>query len=108
MSPKYTTSARGSLFRTSNKTESPPDPESNIPNIAKVYPRYANLVLMPEYSGIKTRLAYRGYTLAMLGMFDSGSGGLSVLLEVRKRLPRADVVYLGDIKNAPYGGPNQG
>src|SRR3989304_5025573 len=51
MSPKYTTSARGSLFLISNKTESPPDPESNIPNIAKVYPRYANLVLMPEYSG---------------------------------------------------------
>ena len=40
----------------------------------------------------------------VLGMFDSGSGGLSVLLEIRKRLPWADVVYLGDIKNAPYGG----
>lgn len=39
----------------------------------------------------------------MLGIFDSGSGGLSVLTEIRKRLPKIDVVYLGDIKNAPYG-----
>src|SRR5687767_11474091 len=39
----------------------------------------------------------------MIGVFDSGSGGLSVLLEIRKRLPSVDVVYLGDIKNAPYG-----
>lgn len=39
----------------------------------------------------------------MIGIFDSGSGGLSVLSEIRKLLPEADVVYLGDIKNAPYG-----
>lgn len=39
----------------------------------------------------------------MIGIFDSGSGGLSVLKEIRKRLPKADVIYLGDIKNAPYG-----
>lgn len=40
----------------------------------------------------------------MIGIFDSGSGGLGVMVEIRKRLPRADFVYLGDIKNAPYGG----
>lgn len=39
----------------------------------------------------------------MIGIFDSGSGGLSVLAEIRKQLPEADVVYLGDIANAPYG-----
>ncbi|MEK7525046.1 MAG: aspartate/glutamate racemase family protein [Patescibacteria group bacterium] len=39
----------------------------------------------------------------MIGIFDSGSGGLGVLGKIRKRLPRADFVYLGDIKNAPYG-----
>ncbi len=39
----------------------------------------------------------------MIGIFDSGSGGLSVLSEIRKLMPKADVVYLGDIKNAPYG-----
>jgi glutamate racemase len=39
----------------------------------------------------------------MIGIFDSGSGGLTVLSELRKRAPQADVVYFGDLKNAPYG-----
>ncbi|PIR83449.1 hypothetical protein COU19_00610 [Candidatus Kaiserbacteria bacterium CG10_big_fil_rev_8_21_14_0_10_56_12] len=39
----------------------------------------------------------------MIGVFDSGSGGLTVLKEVRVRLPKADILYFGDIKNAPYG-----
>jgi glutamate racemase len=39
----------------------------------------------------------------MIGISDSGSGGLTVLKEIRKRLPKADIVYFGDIKNAPYG-----
>ncbi len=39
----------------------------------------------------------------MIGLFDSGSGGLSVLSALRDRAPHADIVYFGDIKNAPYG-----
>ena len=39
----------------------------------------------------------------MIGIFDSGSGGLTVLREIRKRAPQADIVYFGDLKNAPYG-----
>jgi glutamate racemase len=39
----------------------------------------------------------------MIGMFDSGSGGLTVLSALRKRAPRADIVYFGDIAHAPYG-----
>lgn len=39
----------------------------------------------------------------MIGIFDSGSGGLSVLRELRAHAPDADVVYFGDLKNAPYG-----
>ena len=39
----------------------------------------------------------------MIGIFDSGSGGLTVLAPLRKQLPSADIVYFGDIKNAPYG-----
>jgi glutamate racemase len=39
----------------------------------------------------------------MIGIFDSGSGGLSVLKALRHTMPHADVVYFGDIKNAPYG-----
>ncbi len=39
----------------------------------------------------------------MIGIFDSGSGGLTVLRALRRELPSADVVYFGDIKYAPYG-----
>ncbi len=39
----------------------------------------------------------------MIGVFDSGVGGLSVLREIKKRAPHLDVVYFGDILNAPYG-----
>lgn len=39
----------------------------------------------------------------MIGFFDSGSGGLTVLRALREELPSADVLYFGDIKNAPYG-----
>ncbi len=40
----------------------------------------------------------------MIGVFDSGSGGLGVLFGIRRKLPAAELIYLGDIKNAPYGG----
>jgi len=39
----------------------------------------------------------------MIGIFDSGSGGLSVLKEIRKIAPKADIVYFGDFANLPYG-----
>ena len=39
----------------------------------------------------------------MIGIFDSGSGGLTVLKAVREQMPSADITYFGDIKNAPYG-----
>ncbi len=40
-------------------------------------------------------------------MFDSGSGGLSVLRQLREVFPESDVVYFADIKNAPYGVKSQ-
>lgn len=43
----------------------------------------------------------------MIGIFDSGSGGLTVLRELRTRAPHADIVYFGDLKNAPYGNKNR-
>src|SRR5271165_3119459 len=43
----------------------------------------------------------------MIGIFDSGSGGLTVLHAIRQVLPSADVIYFGDIKNAPYGSRSQ-
>lgn len=39
----------------------------------------------------------------MIGIFDSGSGGLSVFSALRARAPEADIVYFGDIRHAPYG-----
>lgn len=39
----------------------------------------------------------------MIGILDSGSGGLTVMRAVRNELPSADIIYFGDIKNAPYG-----
>lgn len=39
----------------------------------------------------------------MIGIFDSGSGGLTVLKAIREQIPSADILYFGDIKNAPYG-----
>ena len=41
---------------------------------------------------------------APIGVFDSGVGGLSVLRELRKRMPQEDFLYLGDSGRSPYGG----
>lgn len=41
--------------------------------------------------------------LPMLGVFDSGVGGLNVLAAIRKRLPRHSILYLGDSARTPYG-----
>ena len=43
----------------------------------------------------------------MIGLFDSGSGGLTVLRAIRNALPSVDVLYFGDIKHAPYGSKTQ-
>jgi len=39
----------------------------------------------------------------MLGIFDSGLGGLTVLARLRKLLPLEDIVYLADQAHVPYG-----
>lgn len=38
-----------------------------------------------------------------IGVFDSGFGGLTILKEIRRRLPGYDYLYLGDNARAPYG-----
>ena len=38
-----------------------------------------------------------------IGVFDSGYGGLTILNELRKTLPDADFLYLGDNARTPYG-----
>lgn len=39
----------------------------------------------------------------MIGFFDSGYGGLTILRHVQKLLPEYDYLYLGDNARAPYG-----
>lgn len=38
-----------------------------------------------------------------IGVFDSGYGGLTVLQEIKKKLPEYDYICLGDNARAPYG-----
>jgi glutamate racemase len=39
----------------------------------------------------------------MIGVFDSGVGGLTVLRAIHARLPDRDTAYLGDTARVPYG-----
>ena len=39
----------------------------------------------------------------MIGVFDSGHGGLTILRAVVERLPGHGTIYLGDHAHAPYG-----
>ncbi len=39
----------------------------------------------------------------MIGVFDSGLGGLSVLAAIARTLPHADLAYLADTAHVPYG-----
>ncbi len=43
----------------------------------------------------------------MIGVFDSGLGGLTVLKEFIRLLPQYDYLYLGDNVRAPYGDKDQ-
>ena len=39
----------------------------------------------------------------MIGIFDSGLGGLTILKEIKKQLPKYSTIYLGDLAHLPYG-----
>jgi glutamate racemase len=45
----------------------------------------------------------------IIGIFDSGVGGLTVLKELKKILPNHSFIYFADTKNCPYGpkGPDE-
>ncbi len=40
----------------------------------------------------------------MIGVFDSGFGGLTILKSLLERMPEYDYLYLGDSARTPYGG----
>lgn len=44
----------------------------------------------------------------MIGVFDSGFGGLTVLRELLRRLPQYDYLYLADRARGPYGALSEG
>src|SRR5262245_1950306 len=56
-----------------------------------------------------SRLGASGYVTTrkqehwVLGFFDSGFGGLSVVREIQKKLPQYSLTYLGDNARTPYG-----
>ena len=39
----------------------------------------------------------------MIGIFDSGVGGLTVARAIMKQIPRYDIMYFGDTAHMPYG-----
>ncbi len=39
----------------------------------------------------------------MIGIFDSGIGGLTVVKSIKKHLPEYDIIYFGDTARTPYG-----
>ena len=41
--------------------------------------------------------------MAVIGVYDSGIGGLSVLRALREQLPGQDMIYLADSGHSPYG-----
>lgn len=50
-----------------------------------------------------TLAADAAHTTLMIGVFDSGLGGLTVLRELTARFRHADFLYLADHANVPYG-----
>jgi glutamate racemase len=42
----------------------------------------------------------------MIGLFDSGLGGLTILRQLEQDIPHYDYLYLGDTARAPYGSKN--
>lgn len=43
----------------------------------------------------------------MIGIFDSGVGGLTVAREIMNRLPEYQIIYFGDMARVPYGGKSR-
>ena len=41
--------------------------------------------------------------LRPIGVFDSGSGGLTAVREIRSILPSENIIYFGDTSRVPYG-----
>ena len=58
--------------------------------------------------GLSTRPAGVDFSSSVIGVFDSGLGGLSVLAAIAEALPRANLTYLADTAHVPYGNKPEG
>ncbi|MCT4796256.1 glutamate racemase, partial [Exiguobacterium alkaliphilum] len=38
-----------------------------------------------------------------IGVLDSGVGGLTVVKELMRQLPKEEIIYIGDTERCPYG-----
>ena len=45
--------------------------------------------------------------MAVVGVFDSGVGGLSVVRRIFQKVPEVKIIYYGDTARVPYGGKNR-
>ena len=48
-------------------------------------------------------ITIKAMTPGSIGIFDSGYGGLTILSQIRERMPQYDFLYLGDNARTPYG-----
>ena len=56
-----------------------------------------------ELTDMATTTQSNGKRQAPIGVFDSGFGGLTILRDIRHRLPQYDYLFVGDNARAPYG-----
>lgn len=62
-----------------------------------------------EYGKNRFRIQYSEFRIPtiMIGVFDSGVGGLTVVKEIFRQLPEYQILYLGDTARTPYGNRSQ-
>lgn len=61
--------------------------------------------MLPQHATPDSELQPTAFSMTAenpVGIFDSGVGGLSVLREIRRELPREDLLYVADSGYAPY------
>ena len=56
-----------------------------------------------ELTVMATTIQSNNMEQAPIGVFDSGFGGLTILRDIRQRLPQYDYLFVGDNARAPYG-----
>lgn len=61
------------------------------------------VVTSPVIHRVEEKIPHKAGPGQPIGIFDSGVGGLTVLKEISRQLPREDVIYIADTARVPYG-----